>query len=113
MLSAYKGPYCITWVHLAGTDQGGISLDKPSFDVDTQTMINTFIIPTTAWMRMSITNILFHIHEDRGSSHLVFEQNKHQNYHICYLSFYGPCAAWYVPLLRSVYPDPDKDLLPQ
>lgn len=110
-LLVYKGTYCITWVHLAGTDQGGISLDKPSFEVDTQTMINTFIIPTTAWMRMSITDIFFHNHEYRGSTHSVLEQTKHPNYHICYLSlsFYGPCPAWYVPLLRSIYPD--KDLL--
>ena len=47
-----------TWIHFAGTDQCSIFFDNPFLEVDVKTMIYTFIIPTTAWMGMMVTNQL-------------------------------------------------------
>ena len=46
-----------TWIHLAIAEQGCISLDNPLLEIFLQTM-NTFIIPTTAWMGMAVTDQL-------------------------------------------------------
>ena len=46
-----------TWIHLARAEQGCISLDNPLLEIVLQT-VNTFIIPTTAWMGMAVTDQL-------------------------------------------------------
>ena len=60
-----------TWIHSTGTNQGGISLDNPFLEVDFQTMINAFIIPTTAWMWMTVTH---HLLVDAESSGWAVEE---------------------------------------
>ena len=54
-----KDTSIVTWIHLAGTDQGCVSNDNSLLVVDFIAMINTLVIPTTVWMGMTIANQVF------------------------------------------------------
>ena len=56
----------ITWIHHTGTNQGRISLDSPLLVVYFVAVVNTFIIPTTAWMGMAIAHIFLVDAESSG-----------------------------------------------